>query len=446
MAKTSINIKPCLVTSSGAHNRRLAEYLANIRKEKIYIRTDLMAKNETWVSPELGDTSLEERSRQIAAMVKKKTGRAIQTKDRERVNKKTGKVTVVRGSTPIKEGVVVIKEDTAMEQLRHFCEVCKERWGITPLQIFIHRDEGHYETPGDKTTWKPNYHAHIVWDWMNHDTGKSCKLLPQDMSQMQTILAEALGMERGTSKELTGREHLERTDYIIAKQKQEAEKTRIAKEQAEAELKAVKGELRTEKLKNSAAEVGTTILDGIGSMIGTSKVKRQQQQIDTLKQEVAARDETIETLQTQMQTLRADHCKELMAVQARHMTETADIKKQYEKDLSFFQMLVRKASAWFPHFRELLRMDEFCRKIGFNDAQTETLIRGKSLKYSGTLYSEMHRKQFKAENVIARISPDETNGRKFILKIDGLPIVRWFREQAEKLQHCISSRHNMRML
>ena len=446
MAKTSINIKPCLVTSSGAHNRRLAEYLANIRKEKIYIRTDLMAKNETWVSPELGDTSLEERSRQIAAMVKKKTGRAMQTKDRKRVNKKTGKVTVVRGSTPIKEGVVVIKEDTAMEQLRHFCEVCKERWGITPLQIFIHRDEGHYETPGDKTTWKPNYHAHIVWDWMNHDTGKSCKLLPQDMSQMQTILAEALGMERGTSKELTGREHLERTDYIIAKQKQEPEKTRIAKEQAEAELKAVKGELRTEKLKNSAAEVGTTILDGIGSMIGTSKVKRQQQQIDTLKQEVAARDETIETLQTQMQTLRADHCKELMAVQARHMTETADIKKQYEKDLSFFQMLVRKASAWFPHFRELLRMDEFCRKIGFNDAQTETLIRGKSLKYSGTLYSEMHRKQFKAENVIARISPDETNGRKFILKIDGLPIVRWFREQAEKLQHCISSRHNMRML
>lgn len=66
----------------------------------------------------------------------------------------------------------------------------------------------------------------------------------------------------GTSKEPTGREHLERTDCIIVKQKQEAEKTRIAKEQAEAELKAVKGELRTEKLKNSAAEVGTAILDG----------------------------------------------------------------------------------------------------------------------------------------------------------------------------------------
>lgn len=35
----------------------------------------------------------------------------MQTKDRERVNKKTGKVTIVRGSTPIKEGVVVTGED-----------------------------------------------------------------------------------------------------------------------------------------------------------------------------------------------------------------------------------------------------------------------------------------------------------------------------------------------
>lgn len=446
MAKTSINIKPCLVTSSGAHNRRLAEYLANIRKEKIYIRTDLMAKNETWVSPELGDTSLEERSRQIAAMVKKKTGRAMQTKDRKRVNKKTGKVTVVRGSTPIKEGVVVIKEDTAMEQLRHFCEVCKERWGITPLQIFIHRDEGHYEMPGDKTTWKPNYHAHIVWDWMDHDTGKSCKLLPQDMSQMQTILAEALGMERGTSKELTGREHLERTDYIIAKQKQEAEKTRIAKEQAEAELKAVKGELRTEKLKNSAAEVGTTILDGIGSMIGTSKVKRQEREIGRLQHEVATHEVTIETMQKKLTTMQSDHNRELTAMQARHMAETANMKKQYECDLSFFQSVVRKALTWFPRFREMLRMDEFCRKVGFNDEQTEALIGGKPLKYSGTLYSEQHRQGFKAENVIARILPDENNSRKFSLRIDGIPIVRWFREQAIKLQHYIQSEHSGKSL
>ena len=140
--KTSINIKPCNIGSSEAHNRRTAEYLANIRNEKFYIRTDLMAGNETWVSPDFGEATLTDRYNQIAAMVKEKTGRAMQTKDRERVNKKTGKVTIVRGSTPLKEGVVVIKDDTTMKQLRQFCKVCNERWGVTALQVFIHRDEG----------------------------------------------------------------------------------------------------------------------------------------------------------------------------------------------------------------------------------------------------------------------------------------------------------------
>ncbi|MBP3573676.1 MAG: mobilization protein, partial [Prevotella sp.] len=95
--KTSVNIKPCNIGSSEEHNRRKAEYLARVNKEKLYIRTELMTRNEAWVAPDFGGTSLSERYNQIAAMVKEKTGRAMQTKDRERVNKKTGKVTVVRG-------------------------------------------------------------------------------------------------------------------------------------------------------------------------------------------------------------------------------------------------------------------------------------------------------------------------------------------------------------
>ena len=94
-----------------------------------------MAGNETWVSPDFGEATLTDRYNQIAAMVKEKTGRAMQTKDRERVNKKTGKVTIARGSTPLKEGVVVIKDDTTMEQLRHFCEVSVAAVSITTFPI-----------------------------------------------------------------------------------------------------------------------------------------------------------------------------------------------------------------------------------------------------------------------------------------------------------------------
>lgn len=306
--KTSINIKPCNIGSSEAHNKRTTEYLANIRKEKFYIRTDLMTGNETWVSPDFSEATLTDRYNRIAAMVKEKTGRAMQTKDRERVNKKTGKVTIVRGSTPLKEGVVVIKGDTTMEQLRRFCEVCRERWGITALQVFIHRDEGHYGTPGDNATWKPNLHAHIVWDWMNHETGKSCKLDEKAMSEMQTVLAECLEMERGISKEITGKEHLERTDFIINKQKQETEKAEAekeaalaAKEKAETERQFIEGENKAKEeyrqsldkdiadkerqLKDGRKAKVDSILDSFGSLVGVGKSAAMEKEIARLKAE-----------------------------------------------------------------------------------------------------------------------------------------------------------------
>lgn len=438
MAKTSDNIRPCNIGQSEAHNRRTPQYLAHINKENIYLRTDLMDDNEAWVSPHIEGVSLREYYKYLGEMVKMKTGRTMQTKDRTHINKKTGKTVTVRGSTPIKEGVIVCKAGTTMEQLQRYGELCRKRWGIMPLQIFIHRDEGHYETPGDKTSWKPNYHAHIVWDWMNHDTGKSCKLTPQDMSEMQTILAETLGMERGTAKELTGREHLERTDYIIAKQKREAEKAQTVKEQVEAELKAVKGALKTEKLKNSAAEVGTTILDGVGSMIGTSKVKRQEQEIETLRREVATHEETIEMLQTKISTMQNGHRRELMTMQTQHAAETANQTRQHEKKVSLLQAALSKAVKWFPYFREMIRMENICRTIGFDDKQTGTLIKGKPLEYSGELYSEEHGCKFSVERITAQITPDPTDKRKLQLNIDKRPFKEWCREKFEKARHFFS--------
>ena len=56
--KTSINIKPCNIGSSEAHNRRTAEHLAHIGGGNIYVRTDLMTDNETCVAPDFGDASL----------------------------------------------------------------------------------------------------------------------------------------------------------------------------------------------------------------------------------------------------------------------------------------------------------------------------------------------------------------------------------------------------
>lgn len=214
----SDHIKPCNIGTSEQHNRRSPGYLAHINAKNIYVRTDLICQNEQWVSEQMAGRDLQTYYADIGRMVKQKTGRALQTKDRERVDKKTGKKKIIRGSSPIRESCVLIKPDTTMADVQRYAEVCHQRWGITPLQIYIHRDEGHYENVADKASWKPNLHAHIVWDWMDHETGKSLKLNKQDMSDIQDYAAECLGMERGKPKAETGAEHLERNDLVLANQ------------------------------------------------------------------------------------------------------------------------------------------------------------------------------------------------------------------------------------
>ncbi|WP_462373194.1 MobV family relaxase [Alistipes shahii] len=217
----------------------------------------------------------------------------------------------------------------------------------------------------------------------------------------------------------------------VTKQEQTA---RAELHRTAAELNAVKGELKTKKLKNSAAEVGTTILDSIGSMIGTSKVKRQEQEIGVLRQEAAARDETIEILQTKIQTMQSEHSRELTTMQARHTTEKANLTNRHEKEISLLKAIISKATMWFPYFREMIRMESVCRTVGFDDEQTTTLIMGKLLEYSGELYSEEHNCKFAVERVTAQITPDPIDKRKLQLNIDKVPFKEWCRRKFEKLR------------
>ena len=108
---------------------------------------------------------------------------------------------------------------------------------------------------------------------MNHDTGKSCKLDEKAMSDMQTLLAECLDMERGSSKEQTGKEHLERADFILAKQKQEAEQVKAEKEVAEADRDAAIRE--TDNAKSESYRSGTRKSRGAARNLTAKSPKRK---------------------------------------------------------------------------------------------------------------------------------------------------------------------------
>ena len=257
---------------------------------------------------------------------------------------------------------MLIRPDTTLADVHKFGEECQRRWGITPLQIFLHKDEGHWlngqPDPEDRESFKvgerwfkPNYHAHIVFDWMNHDTGKSRKLNDDDMMQMQTLASDILLMERGKSKAVTGKEHLERNDFIIEKQKAELQRIEAIKwhkEQqvnlAEQELRQVKSEIRTDKLKSAATDAATVIASGVGSLFGSGKMKKLEQSNEELRQEIAKRDKGIDDLKVQMQRMQEQHGKQIRNLQEIHNQEL----EAKDKDISRLNTLARKGIQMVP--------------------------------------------------------------------------------------------------
>ena len=446
--KSSIHIKPCKVTSSGPHNWRTPEYMRNIGESRIYVVSELSSDNEQWINPDFGNPDLQTHYDNIKRMVKEKTGRAMQEKERERKGK-NGKIIKVAGCSPIREGVLLIRPETTLADVREFGEECQRCWGITPLQIFLHKDEGHWlggkPDAEDKESFqvggkwfKPNYHAHIVFDWMNHETGKSRKLNDEDMAAMQTLASDILMMERGQSKNVTGREHLERNDFIIEKQKAELQRIDAAKRHkeqqvglAEQELKQVKSEIRTDKLKSVATDAATAIASGVGSLFGSGKVKELEHSNVELHQEIAKRNKSIDDLKVQMQQMQEQHGKQIRNLQGIHNQEI----EAKDKEISRLNTILKKAFNWFPLLKEMLRMERLCYAIGFTKDMINSLLTKKeAIRCNGKIYSEEHRRKFDIKNDIFKVEKSSVDENKLVLTVNRQPIGEWFKEQWEKLR------------
>lgn len=448
--KSSIHIKPCNISSSEAHNLRTPEYMRNIGESKIYLIPELVADNEHWINPRIGDYDLQTHYDNIKQMVKSKTGRAMQEKERERKTK-SGKIIKVVGCSPIREGVLLIKSDTTLEDVRRFGKECQQRWGITPLQIFLHKDEGHWlngkPDADDKESFqiggrwfKPNYHAHIVFDWMNHETGKSYKLNDDDMTQMQTLLSEILSMERGQSKTETGKDHLERNDFIIEKQRAELERIeaeRLHKEHqidlAEQELKQVKSEIRTDKLKSVATDAATALASGVSSLFGSGKMKSLERKNEDLRDEIAIRDETIEQLQTDIKRMQVEHQKQMQ-----------EVKRSYEEENRKQSDYINKILYYFPYVEKLMPMIKYLsEKMGFTDDLIRKLCTFKDVSVTGKLYSSEHNQSFSANGAICSLKQDREG--HFDLNIDGVSRHSWFRRKKDEFMEALglpTSRRN----
>ena len=421
--------------------------MRNIGESRIYIVPELTSNNEQWINPSFGSPDLQAHYENIKRMVKEKTGRAMQEKERERKGK-NGKIIKVAGCSPIREGVLLIRPDTTLADVCKFGDECQRRWGITPLQIFLHKDEGHWLSgqpeAGDRESFqvgekwfKPNYHAHIVFDWMNHDTGKSRKLNDEDITEMQSLASDILLMERGQSKAVTSKEHLERNDFIIEKQKAELQRMDAAKRHkeeqiglAEQELRQVKSEIRTDKLKSAATDAATAIASGVGSLFGSGRLKDLEIRNKDLKDKIALRDETIELLQSNIKQIQIEHSRAMMNKDNEYRKAIEIIESEHKEEKTNLNSMISKAYHWFPHFADLLRLERLATQIGISAMEFADMV-----NFTGRLFSQEHNRWFSTDNTPIQIMRD-TN-RRLTIAVNRIPFGQWFSEQYEKLRQTI---------
>lgn len=295
--KTGIKFKGCNVGTAEAHNRRDRAYCEAVARKfgHTYFWDEYRHLNRSWRNPSY-DKPLPELLEEMKVLVKQKTGRSMQCKPVTVTDRKTGKTHERSGCSAIREGCPPIKPDTRIEDFEPFV-----RWlngyGINVISIDLHHDEGHADPDTDDL--KPNHHAHIIVDWLDHSTGKTVKIDKEVCKEMQTVLAESLGMERGTPKEDTGIEGLSAIEYKekmatahVRQLKQEQEElesrnAELTREQENKETEIAELEVRRiEKQKALDAESGSALKSGLANIFGKGKYAEIERENTRLQSEI----------------------------------------------------------------------------------------------------------------------------------------------------------------
>lgn len=192
MAYTMFNQQPCKIHSSERHNTR---------EQKLdYIFPELSHNNESFYFDDRGLTEIYDECKQL---YEEKVKRKFQEK-----------------TAPIREGVVLIDEHTTLDDVKRLAEELGKLLKWKPLQVHIHRDEGHKLSPDNKEgseVAELNLHAHIVFDTQDKETGKMNNSGKENLSTAQDICARELRMERGKP---STKKHLDALSFKIKKQEE----------------------------------------------------------------------------------------------------------------------------------------------------------------------------------------------------------------------------------
>lgn len=411
MKMTAAHMEACKTGSSEIHNNR--------EKELDYARKDLSHLNESEVLESISD-----RLAYVKKVYKEATGQKLQDK-----------------AAPIQEVVLVIDESTTMEQVKEFGRLCQEHLGMTPFQYYIHRDEGHYDNLLEQSGWKPNYHAHIVFDTTCYEHkmvkrqkkvngknvkdddgnqvfievdgyGKTIKFQKQHLSLMQDLAAQATGLERGIP---STKKHLSALQFKCVQMLEELKENMAKVEESKQELADIRGEIRKEKFKAAAADAGTAVLNAISTIFGGNKAKEQAK--------------VIETLQNEMKSATDEKNQEIQEIHEQYKSQIHKLESKIEEQ----DKIINQFTAVFPHAKNCVANYVTLSKMGLSKEEIKTLMTGAALTYTGSLKDPNDTKRpYQVENVDIRIA-DSTTG-KTLPWLNQTSVAKFFSDLARKIR------------
>ena len=134
------------------------------------------------------------------------------------------------------------REWHTIEDLKRAAAVIEKEMGYRLIYGCLHKDEGHLNDDGE---WVMNCHFHLEFISLDENGISQHRktFSPSLMSKIQTEIAKTLGMERGVSKEITGRTHLPPKQYKQAMKMQEPlkQELKLAKADLVDAKKTIKG-------------------------------------------------------------------------------------------------------------------------------------------------------------------------------------------------------------
>ena len=92
------------------------------------------------------------------------------------------------------EAVVNLDEKHTLADVKKVADFIQQKYHLQPCSIALHHDEGYKDKDG---AVKYNHHAHLCFLTMEHGISTMRKIRSKELRQMQSEVAELLGMERG---------------------------------------------------------------------------------------------------------------------------------------------------------------------------------------------------------------------------------------------------------